>query len=259
MRVLQVSIWVLLSSLALLPVSLSAQINESDTLRTKASLSLTGFYQDGNVETKIFRAQSEFSFNPWGKSVFKTNNSYVYQEFGKQKADEDVLSLNFLYLNPQRQIHPFLLGFASTNFRRRIDLRFLTGGGVTFQVLERDKQWLKVSISGEYEQTDFASNNFNQDEYDGNREINTVRGTIWISGRYNLFDDKLILSHENYYQPSLEESNNYRWRADLNLELPVWDFLNFKINYMQTFESVVIQNQKQQDRFLTFGFTVKNF
>ncbi|MGM0458462.1 MAG: hypothetical protein ACQERO_03890 [Bacteroidota bacterium] len=39
------------------PVSLSAQINESDTLRTKDSLSLTGFYQDGNVETKIFRAQ----------------------------------------------------------------------------------------------------------------------------------------------------------------------------------------------------------
>ena len=245
--------------LFLFPATLSAQINKSDTLRTKASLSLTGFYQDGNVETKIFRAQSEFSFHPWGKSVFKTNNSYVYQEFGKQKADEDVLSLNFLYLNPEKKIHPFLLGFASTNFRRRIDLRFLTGGGITFQILERDKQWLKVSVSGEYEQTDFASSNFNRDEYDSNREINTLRGTVWISGRDNLFDDKMILSHESYYQPSLEESNNYRCRADLGLELPIWEFLNFKINFLQTFESVVIENQNQQDRFLTFGFTVKSF
>ena len=245
--------------LILFPISLFAQINESDTLKTKASLSLTGFYQEGNVETKIFRAQSEFSFHPWGKSVFKTNNSYVFQEFGKQKADEDVLSLNFLYLNPDKKIHPFLLGFASTNFRRKIDLRFLTGGGVTFQILERDKQWLKVSLSGEYEQTDFAKADFNRSQYDGSREINTIRGTIWISGRYRLFDGKMILSHESYYQPSLEESNNYRWRADLGFELPIWNFLNFKINYQQTFESVVIENQKQQDRFLTFGFTVKSF
>ena len=245
--------------IVLLPLSLSAQINESDTLKTKASLSLTGFYQEGNVETKIFRAQSEFSFHPWGKSVFKTSNAYVYQEFGKQKADEDVLSLNFLYLNPERKIHPFLLVFASTNFRRKIDLRFLTGGGVTFQMLEKTKQWLKLSVSGEYEQTDFATNNFNRSQYDGRREINTIRGTIWISGRYHLFDDGIILSHESYYQPSLEESNNYRWQADLGLELPILEFLNFEINYQQTFESVVIENQKQQDRVLTFGFTVKSF
>lgn len=193
-----------------LPLSLSAQINESDTLRTKASLSLSGFYQDGNVQTKIFRAQSELSFHPWKKAIFKTNNSYVYQEFGNQKADEDVLSLNFLYLNPEKKIHPFLLGFVSTNFRRRIDLRFLTGGGVTYQIVESGSEWLKVSVSGEYEQTDFASSDFNRDEFDGNMEINTLRGTIWISGRYHLLDDNVIFSHESYYQPSLEYSNNYR-------------------------------------------------
>ena len=241
------------------PLTLSAQINESDTLKTKASLSLSGFYQYGNVQTKIFRAQSEVSFYPWNKAVFKTNNSYVFQEFGKQKADEDVLSLNFLYLNPEKKIHPFLLGFVSTNFRRRIDLRFLTGGGVTYQIVESKNEWLKVSISGEYEQTDFASSDFNRDEFDGKREINTFRGTIWISGRYQLFDDKVIFSHESYYQPSLEYSNNYRWRADLKLELPIWEFLNFNINYLRTFESVVIENQKQRDEFLTFGFTVKSF
>ncbi|HKL14401.1 MAG TPA: DUF481 domain-containing protein [Balneolaceae bacterium] len=251
--------YLLIGFFIVLPVSLSAQINESDTLRTKASLSLTGFYQDGNVQTKIFRAQSEFSFHPLNKAVFKTNNSYVFQEFGKQKADEDVLSLNFLYLYPEKKIHPFLLGFVSTNFRRRIDLRFLTGGGVTYQIVESGSEWLKVSISGEYEQTDFASSDFNRDEYDGNREINTLRGTVWISGRYHLFENKMILSHESFYQPSLEDSNNYRWRADLGLELPIWEFLNFKINYLHTFESVVIENQKQQDRFLTFGFTVKSF
>lgn len=86
--------------LFIFPIVLFAQINESDTLSVKASMSLTGFYQRGNVETVIFRAKSDFSFKPWKKWVFKNQNSYVFQEFGKEKADEDILSLNFLYLNP---------------------------------------------------------------------------------------------------------------------------------------------------------------
>jgi len=103
------------------PMLLSAQINESDTLSIKAKLSLTGFYQGRNVETIIFRAKSDFSFKPLKNWVFKTQNSYVYQEFGKEKADEDILSQNFFYLNPDRKLYPLLLGFISTNFRREID------------------------------------------------------------------------------------------------------------------------------------------
>ena len=77
------------------PLFLSAQINESDTLKWKASLSVTGVRQGGNVETRIFRARSDVSFRLRENWVFKTQNSYVYQAFGGQKADEDILSLNF--------------------------------------------------------------------------------------------------------------------------------------------------------------------
>jgi len=241
------------------PIFLSAQINESDTLKVKASLSVTGFYQGGNVETLIFRAKTDLSFIPWKNWVFKNQNSYVYQEFGKTKADEDILSLNFLYLNPERKIYPFILGFGSTNFRREIDGRYLFGAGATFQILNKKKNWLKFSISSEYEHTDFSTTDFNFSEYDGLHSINTFRTTLWVNGNYHLFKKKLILSHESYFQPSLEESNNYRWQADIGLELPIWTFLNFKINYRHTFESIVIESQKQEDRFLTFGFTLKSY
>lgn len=242
-----------------LPVLLTAQINESDSLKLKAQLSLTGFWQSGNVETLIFRAKSDLSFKPWKNAVFKTQNSYVYQEFGKEKADEDFLSLNFLYFNPEKKLYPLLLAFLSTNFRREIDRRYLIGAGVSYQILQKKKDWLKVSLTAEYEETDFASTLFNRSEYNGNGVINTFRTTIWLSGKYYLFKDKLILTHESYFQPSLEASNNFRWRGDLGLELPVWKFLNFKVNYLNTFESLVIQGQEQEDRFLTFGFTVKNY
>ena len=241
------------------PIFLSAQINESDSLNVKANLSLTGFWQGGNVETLIFRAKSEVSFKPWKKWVFKTKNSFVYQEFGKEKADEDILSLNFLYFNPERKIYPFVLAFVSTNYRREIDVRSLFGAGVTYQIINKKDHWLKLSLSSEYEQTNFSKTVFNRSEYNGNQSINTLRSTIWVNGKYNLFEKKLILNHESYFQPSLEQGNNFRWQADVGVELPVWKFLNFKVNYLHTFESIVIEDQKQEDQYLTFGITLKNY
>lgn len=241
------------------PIILLAQINESDTTNLKANLSLTGFYQGGNVETFIFRAKSDFSFRPLKKWVFKTKNSYVYQEFGKEKADEDILSLNFVYFNPERKFYPLILGFASTNFRREIELRYLLGAGFTYQVFEKKENWLKLSLSSEYEQTEFGRASFNRSNYNGDNFINTFRATLWVNGKYKLFKKKIILNHEFYIQPSLEESDNYRWQADVGLEFPIWKFLNFKVNYLHTFESVVIQSQKREDSMLSFGFTIKTY
>ncbi|KAB8152289.1 DUF481 domain-containing protein [Kordia sp. TARA_039_SRF] len=245
--------------LCLFPIFLTAQINESDSLKVKADLSLTGFWQGGNVDTFIFRAKSEVAFKPFNKWVFKTKNSYVYQEFGKEKADEDILSLNFLYLNPKKRFYPQALAFISTNFRREIDLRYLVGGGVTYQILTHKKRWLKVSLTSEYEYTRFSMTDFNKDKFDGSGTINTLRGTIWINGKYHLFKDKVILSHESFFQPSIRYNNNFRWQADVGIELPIWKFLNFKVNYLHTFESVVVADQKQEDQFLTFGLTLKSY
>lgn len=243
----------------LFPFVLFAQTNESDTLNFQANLAITGFWQGGNVETIIFRTKSDVSVKPWEKWVFKTKNSYVYQEFGNVKADEDILSLNFLYFCPDRKFYPLLLGFISTNFRREIELRSLSGVGVTYQPLNKKNNWLKLSLSSEYEQTEFNKVDFNVEEYDGRHSINTFRSTIWINGKYQIFNKKLILTHESYYQPSLEESNNYRWQADMGVELPISKYLNFKINYLHTYESIVIEGQAEGDTFLTFGITLKSY
>ncbi len=243
----------------MLPFWLNAQNSAADSLKFKADLSLTGFWQAGNVQTVIFRAKSEVTYKPWEKWELKTRNSYVYQEFGKVKADEDILSLNFLSYNPQARVYPLALTFVSTNFRREIDLRYLVGTGSAFRVFNSDKTTLTFSLTGEYEKTNFRNTRFNRSEYNGNRSINTFRGTIWIYGRYKIFQGKVILTHESFYQQSLEEGNNYRWQTDLGLELPVTKFLNFKVNFLETYESIVVANQLRGDEFLTFGFTVKSY
>lgn len=245
--------------LCCLPIMLSAQINESDTLKLKATLSLSGIIQTGNVETFIFRAKSGLSVRPWRKWVLTTQNSYIYQAFGREKADVGVLSLNFLYFNPDQRIYPFVLGIMSSSFRREIDLRYLMGAGFTVNVLNHERNWLKFSLSSEYEQTDFTRADFNEEVYNVSPSIHTFRATLWAKGKYHLFKNKIVFAHESYFQPSLRRSNNYRWQADLSLSLPIWKFLDFKINYIYTFESIVIVDQKREDQFLTFGFTLKSF
>jgi hypothetical protein len=245
--------------LLLLPYILIAQSVMQDSTQFKADLSITGFWQSGNVQTWIFRGKSEVSYKWLEKWEFKTRNSYLYQEFGRVKADEDILSLNFLSYNPEGKVYPLALGFISTNFRREIDLRYLIGAGSAFRVLNTDKTRLTFSLTGEYENTNFRTTQFNRSEYNGNRSINTYRGTIWINGRYKILNNRVILTHESFFQQSLEQSNNFRWQADLGIELPVNKHLNFKINFLETYESIVVANQLRGDEFLTFGLTVKSY
>lgn len=241
------------------PIFIHAQPEESDTLKLKADLSVTGIWQGGNVQTLIFRAKSDVIYKPWKKWVFNTKNSYVYQAFGKQKADEDVLSLNFLYFNPEKSVYPFLLGIASSNFRRQIDLRYLLGLGATFQLLKEKDNWLKMSISSEYEETDFKKATFNRTDYNVSRTIKTLRSTLWVNGKHTLVKDKIIMTHESFFQPSVSQGDNFRWRFEAGLNFPSWKFLEFQISYLHTYESIVIEGQKLEDGFLTFGFTVKNY
>ena len=60
--------------LLLFPIFVSAQINESDSLKAKASFSFTGLWQSGNVEIFILRGRTDFSVRPWKKWVFKKIN-----------------------------------------------------------------------------------------------------------------------------------------------------------------------------------------
>jgi hypothetical protein len=241
------------------PTLLHAQLNESDTLKTKADLILSGFNQSGNVDVYIFRVQSEVSLKPVSGMVFKTRNSYIYQEFGNVKADQDILSLNFLYLHPERRVYPLVLGFVSANYRRAIKLRSLAGGGLTFQVLQKATNWLKLSLTAEHEYTEFRKTDFNRREYDGSSTIRTFRGTVWMNGRHELLNKKIVFRHESYYQPSLSKAGNYRGQVDIGLEFPVSKHISLRAGRLQTFESIVIQGQSQSDRIFTFGVTIKNY
>lgn len=241
------------------PVWALGQINESDTLLLQYRAALTGNVQTGNLKALTLVGRLDLSVAPSGRWAFKTQNASRYQAFFGRKADNDFLSQNFVYAGQQRALYPFAMAFLSGNFRRKIDFRWFAGPGVTWQVLRRPGQLVKLSLSGVYEATRFAGEAYNRPAYNGSSRINTWRATARIFGQHRLLQQRLRLYYEAYLQPSVEQSDNFRWLADWGLEMPVWKGISFNTHFTYTHENIVIESVKQNDLIFTFGLSVRNF
>lgn len=121
---------------------LFAQLNESDTIKFQLRASVTGNYQQGNVEVLNIKSKIEFSFSLVESWVVKSQNSSLYQAFYSVEANNDIFSRNYIYYKPQRKIYPFAIAYISSNFRRKIDNRSFFGTGITWQVFNKKNMCL---------------------------------------------------------------------------------------------------------------------
>ncbi len=237
----------------LMPWCALAQLNESDTARILARASLTGTMQQGNVEVVVLRGKADVVLAPTRALVVKSQNSSLYQSFYSVQADNDVFSRNYLYINPSRRVYPFAIGYVSTNFRRKIKLRYFGGAGATIHLLTTRKNNVKTSLGVVYETTRFASVTYNEVVYDGSTTISLWRPTAWVGGWHNVAEGRLHLYYEAFYQPSFSAKINYRWQATVGVDVPVWRGLAVNALYTYSHENVVVTKIKQADALLTVG------
>lgn len=234
--------------------TLFAQLNESDTVKLQIRSSLAGNYQKGNVNILTIRGRVELLYAPVRQWVFKSQNSSLYQSFAGVKADNDIFSRNYLYYAPQNRLYPFGIAYISTNYRRKIDLRLFAGAGITWQVLNKPRQVIKLSANAVYETSRFKGTVYNDTRYNGSDQIDLWRGTLFLGGwHYPLLHTALRLYYDAYWQPAFNHTNNYRTQFDLGADLPIWKGLSFNVLYTFTHEQVTIANIKREDRILTFG------
>ena len=112
-----------ISSFIILSLSLGksfAQLNESDTSKFQLRASVTGNYQQGNVEVLNLKSKIDCSFSLHENWVIKTQNNSLYQAFYPVQADNDIFSRNYIYYKPQHKFYPFAIAYISTNYRRKI-------------------------------------------------------------------------------------------------------------------------------------------
>ncbi|AEI46718.1 DUF481 domain-containing protein [Runella slithyformis] len=229
-----------------------AQLNESDTLRFQLRTSLTDSYQQGNVALLTVRGRLDFSSRIHNDWAVKSQNSGLYQEFSRIKADNDVFSRNFLYYKPFRKVYPFAIGFVSANYRRKLDFRYFVGAGGTVQLIQRRHHALKASAGIVRESSHFLNSVYTLPVCNGNRIINVWRMTARAMGKHEVART-FRLFYDFYWQPALSNARNYRWQTDVGLEFPIWKGLAVNLLYLYTYENMVVETIKQQDQLLTFG------
>lgn len=230
-----------------------AQLNESDSVRFQVRSSITGNYQQGNVNVLTIRGRAEFSINPGEKLVVKSQNSGLYQEFSRVKADNDMFSRNYIYYMPHRRVYPFGMIYLSSNYRRKISSRLFYGVGATWQLLAKKTHVIKISASAVYEQNRFRGTAYSDAVYNGSNRIHLWRGTLYAAGWHYLAGNRIRLYYDAYWQPSFKNSNNYRTQADLGIDVPVWKGIYFTTLFTYTHENVVVSGIRKDDRILTFG------
>ncbi len=236
---------------------LFGQISEGDTAKVEFRVAITGNWQTGNILILTQRGKADFLYSPFKNRniVFKSQNTYLYQEIKNIKVDDFLNSRNFIYFNPHKRIYPFLRLYISENFRLAIDFRYLLGAGITWQVIKKPTHLVKLSGSLAYEQTDFSKNTYNESLYNGFDHINTTRAIMRLYGKHDILPKKLNFHYDVYIQPSVEWADNYRGSAEFGLDIPMWKGLNFTTSYVYGYENIVVTGVKQEDTILTFGFS----
>lgn len=235
--------------------TLKAQINESDTIKLQLRASFTGSYQQGNVALMALRGRADGSYWFAKNWVFKSQNSSLYQSFYAKKADNDVFSRNYLYLKPYHRVYPFAIGYVSSNFRRKITLRYFAGVGASVQLLKKAKHVVKLSANAVYESTKFGDIVYNDARYNGDNRINLWRSTLYVGGWSYLMDRRIRMYYDAFGQIAWRNRHNYRTQADLGFDCPIWKGLSLNALFTYTHEQVVVQKIKPDDQLVTFGLS----
>lgn len=236
--------------------SLKAQLLERDTARWSYALASGFFLSRGNVDRVLWKSDASLKHvqPDWG---FSSDNTYLHGSFGGFRTERDFVSRNFLYLRPKARIYPYLMGWLETNLRRKIDFRYQLGPGATLAFLKKENTLLKLSLTATYEHTDFKNGNFVNAEPQVSGAIATWRLTGRLFGYHGLFQDKLRLQYEFWYQQSPEFQENYRYHTEVSVQAPVSKAFSVKINLNYAFENVALEGVKQGDLLWTMGLNFK--
>ncbi len=127
--------------------------------------------------------------------------------------------------------------------------------GPTWQAIRNQAMVLKLSVNLVRETTFFNDTVFNESSYDGQEKISLWRSTFYVGGWAYVFNNRLRVSYECYWQPAFYHSKNYRTQLDVGLSYPLGKGLAFEMVYIFSHENVVVENIKEDDQILTFGLS----
>lgn len=231
-----------------------AQLSEVDTLRWQYRITATGNWSRGNVEQFMLLGTGELAHvkERWG---FKSALNYQYGTFFHRQTLGEGIWRNFLYLNPRARLYPYLMLWYQQSYQRGIDDRTQVGPGMTYVLLRKNAQLLKLSVTGTYETSTFRTSSYRERVDLTDPVIENWRLTGRLYGEHRLFDGMLRLQYEAWVQPSLTDADNLRALVDAGLNFPLKKGFALRQALRWSYESVVQRPNSYADMLWTFGIS----
>lgn len=231
-----------------------AQLSEADTLRWQYRVSATGSWLRGNIEQLMLLGTGEVAHvkEHWG---LKSAISYQYGTFFYRQTLGEGIWRNFVYVNPRARLYPYLMLWYQRSYQRGIDHRTQVGPGLTYVLLRKSDNLLKLSATATYEASTFRSATFRERPDLTTTELETWRLTGRLYGEHQLAEGLMRLQYEAWVQPSLTDADNLRAHVEAALSIPLKKGFALRQVVNWSYESVVQQANTNEDLLWTFGIS----
>lgn len=245
MRCLVYNMYVMVFLAISLPLFSADIPNDSLILHTK--LSLDGIAHFGNVQRLLSRQTIDIALK--NRTVdSEIHLLYVYGEQANTVTENDVLSVVNFGNAITDDFAGLIFGTFESSRLRKIETRFQFGIGPKMTLYASETTQWKLSTVLLIDRTNF----------DNGERMKSNRLSLRLKGSQVVIEDKLRLSLEAYFQPSISHmTTDYRWRSTLRCELPFTRLLSISGAYVHSYESITKESRLPGDITLTLGLTLQ--
>ncbi len=229
---------------------------KKDSILWSYEISSSSFFSNDGVKRLLVNNNGRLKM---ASSAFQNRLVLNYQ-FGKVDSkwqENDFLAYNAFKLLPESKVFPVLINGIETSRTRDIDFRYFIGLGGGIEVIEKDFMSIEFTLTGWYEKTNYRGIDFNQDELDGSWVRHVWRLSPRILGRLNLKENHLLFEFEGWIQPSIVDFEDYLGFVNTSLLIQTVKNLYFKLGWLATYESFVLEGRNQWDSIINLGITFK--
>jgi len=231
----------------LLPFSALAQFN--DSVHHQLTYLSTGSINRTNDATAYLLNNSlRFGIR---KNDFRFNasNSWIYGEQNDKLTNNDyVATVDFNLYKTLPHFYYWGLGNYTTSYSLKIDNQVQAGLGAAYNLIDKKDAVLNLSNGILYEQSTITRTDSTKDHY------NTFRNSFRIQFRWK-FKELFTVTGIGFAQNSLDNSDDYILRANLNLSVKVYKWISLTTAY--TYNKVSLT--KRENMLFTYGLTFERF
>jgi len=234
-------------ALVFLSLNVFSQNEKKKQWQFKTNLGFS--YFEGNVE----KLDTRFGIGLSRKDTIIEYASAYNFIYGELNGDKNNLVHDFRYTMdfwPLHDVSPFLGVFIFSNTFKGFKQRNSFLAGAKYRIVEDEKTKLSVSSALMYDDIIFGSTN---------SEVPDIKDEVWrISLRPKLkhkLSENLVFQHISFWQPTVEDLNNYIYTMDNSLDFLFQKKFSFGLDYIYYFNSQPPYNSiRKRDQKVLFSF-----